>query len=498
MSNITNARVSISKVSLSANSKDGTIVSGLRKEYLPFTGVITQSIANIAPSATPALVIPLVFATAGNGTWLAYLFATIVIALVGVNLNQFTKRSASAGSIYSYVVKGLGTNAGFVSGWSLVMAYTLTAGAVLCGFINYANVLLQYTGVTISPILIGVVGAVAAWYIAYRDIKLSTKIMLSFEVVSLVLIFALAVVVLVKNGFTIDHAQLTLNDVSSTSIRIGLVLAFFSFTGFESAASLGDEAKKPLRTIPRAVTISAIFVGIFFILLSYTEVLGFTGSTTALNEAEAPLALLASKNGVEFFGPLISIGALVSFWACFLACANAGARVLFTMGRHGIFHVAVGDAHENNKTPHIAIVITTILAAVIPLILVGLDNALFDIYGWIGTVATFGFLLNYTLIAIAAPVYLHREKELQPKHIVLSVITVLVLLIPIVGSLYPTPDYPYNLFPYVFVAWLVAGGLWFIIRKSQLPEVSSNIESNVESVHQYYKDIRVRGDGEGI
>jgi amino acid transporter len=54
-----------------------------------------------------------------------------------------------------------------------------------------------------------------------------------------------------------------LKGVSPTSIRIGLVLSFFSFAGFESAASLGDEAKKPLKTIPKAIIISAITVGIF-------------------------------------------------------------------------------------------------------------------------------------------------------------------------------------------------------------------------------------------
>lgn len=88
--------------------------------------VLAQSIASIAPSATPALVIPLVFLFAGNGTWLSYLFATIAILLVGANLNQYTKRSASPGSLYSFVVKGFGAEAGVIAGWALVLADLLT------------------------------------------------------------------------------------------------------------------------------------------------------------------------------------------------------------------------------------------------------------------------------------------------------------------------------------------------------------------------------------
>lgn len=489
---------SIARPSLNVDSKKSIKVSGLRKEYLSFTEVFAQAIALIAPSATPALVIPLVFATAGNGTWLAYLFALLVIALVAANVNEFTKRSASPGSLYAYVVKGLGANVGVVSGWALVLAYFLCAGAVLCGFINYADVLLKLLGISFPYIAIGLVGAAVCWYIAFRDIKLSARIMLAFETVSLVLIFLLAIIVLVKHGFAIDHAQLTLSGVSATSIRIGLVLAFFSYTGFESAASLGDEAKKPLRTIPKAILGSAIFVGLFFIILSYTEVLGFIGSSVTLDQAQAPLANLADYNGVHIFGTLISIGAMVSFWACFLACINAGARVLFSMGQHKIFFSSIGDAHETNKTPHIAITVITLLSTIIPLILVGLGNALFDIYGWIGTLATFGFLLNYGLIALSVPAYLHREKELRTKHIVLSVITVLVLLIPIVGSVYPLPAYPYNLFPFIFVAWLIVGGLWLLIRNFQSPGVGSNLETSIETIHQHFRDVRAGGDGEGI
>ena len=176
--------VSVPKVS-------NTSKSGLRDSCLSATEVLGQAIANIAPSATPALVIPLVFATAGNGTWLAYLFALVAIVLVGANLNQFTRRSASPGSLYSYVAKGLGPSVGVVAGWSLVLGYLLTGSAVICGFVNYANVLLAYAGVAPSialSIVLALFGAVSAFWVSFKDIKLSTKLMLGLELVSLAII----------------------------------------------------------------------------------------------------------------------------------------------------------------------------------------------------------------------------------------------------------------------------------------------------------------------
>jgi hypothetical protein len=83
--------------------------AGLRRDALPFVETLAQSIANIAPTVTPALAIPLVFASSGHGTWLTYLLATVGLLLVSLCINQFARRSATPGSLYSY------TTAGFVA-----------------------------------------------------------------------------------------------------------------------------------------------------------------------------------------------------------------------------------------------------------------------------------------------------------------------------------------------------------------------------------------------
>ncbi|ABS56513.1 amino acid permease-associated region [Methanoregula boonei 6A8] len=473
--------------------------NGLKRSYLSSFEVLGQSIAAIAPSATPALVIPLVFGFAGNGTWLAYVIGLVVFLLVSFSINQFTKRSATPGNLYSFIVKGLGTDAGVITGWGLVLAYLLTASAVLCGYINYANVLIGYSGAAFPPILqaiiLGIIGAAIAWYIAVKDIRLSTRVMLTCEIISMTLITLLAIIVIVNHGFSIDPAQTSLQGVSLSSWGIGLVLAFFSFCGFESATSLGHEAKDPLKTIPRAVITSTAVVGVFFILLSYVEVFSFQGSSTALNNAAAPLTDIANANGIAAFGPLISIGALISFWACFLACINAGSRVLYLMGQHGVVDNRVGNAHESNRTPHIAITASVIAASVIPFILIAYGGGLFDIYGWVGTVGTYGFVFAYALVAIAAPLYLLREKELKRPDIALAAVTILLLAAAIAGSIYSNnaSGAPYSWFIYIFVGWLIAGGAWFLISKRRHPQLSSRITSEIEKVHTEFRVIRANG-----
>src|SRR5258708_5015136 len=111
--------------------------NGLRANYLTLPEVFAQSIGTVAPAATPALLIGTVFASAGNGTWLAYAFASVTLVFAALSINQFASRVASPGSLYVFTGKGLGLSLGVISGWSLIIAYLFTAAAVIGASVNY-------------------------------------------------------------------------------------------------------------------------------------------------------------------------------------------------------------------------------------------------------------------------------------------------------------------------------------------------------------------------
>ena len=438
--------------------------TGLRQDALPFSETLAQSVANIAPSGTPALALALVFASAGAGTWLSYAIATLGLVFVGMNINQFARRSATPGSLYSYTTDGMGPTAGFVAGWGLLVAYLATGVGMVFGFTIFAQGLLASVGIDVPAPVLFAVDAALIWFLAYRDISLSAKAMLAIELASMGVILALAAVVLAKSPVKFDAAQMALEGISFDGIRTGLVLAIFSFVGFESATSLGAEARDPLRTIPRAVTGSTLLVGAFFVLMSYVEVLGFRGASTSLAASQEPLSVIAERFGVPVFGLIISIGALVSFFACGLACVNAVSRILFMMGRDGVLHASVGRAHADNETPHVAVTLASavMLAGALAFTLGGV--AMLDGFSYIGSIAVFGFLLTYVLVSVAAPVFLRRRGELRPRHLVTAVIGVGFMMIPVVGSLSPITAGPNGLppFPYVFAAYMLLGAGWAV------------------------------------
>ena len=451
----------------------------LRADCLTFSEVLAQGIALISPTMTAALVIPLTFASAGEATWLAYLFATLMLLFVTFNLNQFASRSAFAGSMYIYTGRGLGPLGGALSGWCLIWAYLFIAMAGLTGFSFFANQILESFGLHIPTVILFIICTFAAWFFAYRDVQLSSILMLLLEGTSVALILLLAGVVIFKHG-VIDSSQLSLQGISLPGLSLGVVACIFSLVGFEAPTAFGEEAKNPLKNIPKAMIWSLMLTGIFFIIVSYAEVLGMTGSKTTLDKVQAPLTMLADLVQLPFLKLPINLGAILSFFALTLSCLSAGSRILYPMGQHGVFHRSLSLAHPANKTPHIALTLLAILTFIVPTIMHFWQIQTIDAFGYVGTLGAFGFLAAYFLISLASPLYLHRNGWLRPSHIFLSVIAILFLLVPTIGSIYPVPAYPANIFPILFVSYFVVGLTWFLLLFNRHPRVIQEIRQDFE------------------
>jgi amino acid transporter len=459
--------------------------AGLRSGALGFPAVLAQSIALISPTMTAVLIIPLAFSNAGQGTWLAYLFGTVMLLFVVFGLNKFTRRSAAPGAMYTYTTRGLGAGAGVFSGFTLIWSYLFIGIAGLTGFTIFAQQFLSAIGLkgTAPPVLLFAVSALTCWYIAYRDIRLSSILTLVLEGLSVACILSLAAIVLFSHGLPIDHSQLTLKGVGIHGISLAVVACIFSLVGFESATTLGGEAKNPLRNVPRAVIWSLILTGLFMVIMSYVEVFGTRHYATPLGSIAAPLNVISGIYHVSYFKIPVSLGAMISFFSLTLSCLNAGSRIIYPMGQHLVFPRHLGRAHAANGTPHVAITVYVAIMFAVPTVLEMNTNPL-TIFGDAGTLAAFGFLLAYFLITVAAPAYLVKRRELRRRDIVVAVVACLCLLVPTIGSFYPPPPYPLDIFPYIFVGYLLLGGTWLVIVSRRQRGILSDIEAGLEETLQ--------------
>jgi amino acid transporter len=458
----------------------------LRTNALGFPQLLAQSVALISPTMTAVLIIPLAFSIAGDSTWFAYLFATVMLVFTVLALNQFAKRSSTTGSMYAYVAKGLGAASGVVTGWALVWCYLFIGTAGLCGFTLMSEQFLQGLGMhgTVTPFVLFAVSAAVGFIIAFKDVRLSAILTLVLEGLSVACILALSCFILFKHGSPIDSSQIKLSGFSLKGLDFAVVVCIFSLVGFEAASTMGGEARNPLVNVPKAVIWSLLLTGLFMVVMCYVEALGAKHSHLGLASLGAPLQTLAGAYHVSFFKVPVSLGGMVSFFALTLSCVNSGSRIMMPLAKHGFVPNKLHGTHATNLTPHSCIALYYGVLIVGVFIWHGLGGSVLTMFGDAGTLAATGFLFAYFMTVVAAPVYLRKLGELTQTHVIVAVVGFLLLMVPLVGLFYPLPAFPIDIFPAIFAAYMLAGGGWLYVLNKRVPGTLDAIEASLEAALQ--------------
>jgi len=445
-----------------------------------------QAIASIAPSAVIAFTAASIFLGAGNGTMFAFVLATVVILCVGYIVSMFARRHASAGSLYTYVAQGLGPKGAFAAGVALLIGSWGIAAGSLGGSVAYASDLLQIFGIpatgTVWLIALTVVIGGAATFFTIRGIRISARISLVLELLSVAIILVLLVCSLVWLGPDAwDPSQFSFEGVPLQGVATGMVLGILGFVGFSSADALGREARNPKTAIPRAIMWSAVVVGVLYVFSAYTQiaVLG-----DELGEVASPLQAINERVGMPpWFAPVLVFGVAASFFAVVVAPLNVVGRIIYVMGKEGVAPDHFGRTHETLLTPHRVLLIAGPAAIVLDIILLLVGTAPMDITVWVDTYGTYGYMVAYALVAIAGVVYTTREG--MPNKIVwlCAVVAVAGMAYVFFANVVPVPAWPLNILPYLFAATMLLAftRLWWL--RAKRPEVLARIgKTHVEEM----------------
>ncbi len=453
----------------------------LRRNSLSLVEAIGQSVCSLSPTFTPALGVAVVGGMAGSESWLVYALATVSLVIVAINIGKLAKRIPAAGSFFLYVSRTLGPSFGLLSGWAMLVAYLFTAVALTVATSIFFKDFVVAIGIkaVVPNFLIYIAVSALIFLLAYRDVKMSTRLGLSLEVLSVAAILIVCFFIWHKAGFKLDPEQVHLKGASFGSIAPPIVFAIFSWVGFESAATLAKEIRNPEVVVPRAIIATCIIVGIFFTFTTYIVVMGFQDSGTKLGASAAPLNDLTSGMA-SWVSTFIYFAAAISCFACSLGQLTAFARMLFSLGRYQFVHNSMGMVHKHHGTPHLAIGVGVVLNAI--LCIVFSHDGEINLVGWFGTIATFGFLTVYFLCSVCAPILIYREGKLKAGDVILGGLGAICMAAAFFGSIYPVPAAPYNYFPWGFVVYMLIGVVWFFILKNRAPQTLLGIEHDLESL----------------
>jgi len=407
-------------------------MAGLKWRAIGFVDVLAQSVGAIAPTAAAASTPALVVGQTGGALLLCLLLAWLLVGGVSAAIKQFTQRMRAPGSLYTFTTKGLGPNAGFAAAFALVVGYGFVAMFGLVGAGMYAQNLVGTAGVHSggwgAAAGVALFGAVC-FVVLRRGIRLSARVTLVVELVAVALMLTLLGIVLSHADAAALTRPVTAGVPSPGHLAAGTAVAMTAFVGFESAAALGRETRRPFFTIPRTMRWTVLAVGFAYLASMYIQQVGTETFGLPLADNDLAMTQLAGHSGVPWMGRLVEFGQATSLVACAIASLTALSRVLFTLGREGVLPAAVGWADPLRGTPLVALAAVIPVTVAVPLVLLGIGWTPWHTMSALLVVSAVGYLTAYTLVCAAAPAFLRRIGELTPRVGVVSSVAAAVLAV---------------------------------------------------------------------
>ncbi len=438
----------------------------LRKGSIGLVGVLMQSIAQISPTLGVFYTIAFNTGQAGKSAPLTYLAAFIVCLLIAVPIRGLARHLPSAGGFYTYVSQGIGPRWGFITGWLYAIMVTIVPAA-----------LAAFTGGVLHDELNSKYGFGLPWWVysllilmicfgcAYRGIVISIRFLVVMSVFEVCVGLGLALTGVVNPG----PGGVTGSGFNPTSIGsssgffLAIVLSIFAFTGFESAAAVGEESRDPKRIVPRAITGSLVLIGAFYVICAWGLQIGWgVNNLDALaNSPTAPAFVLADRLWGSAGSIIVLIALVNSGLGVCIACTTSSTRTLFGMARTGALPEPLARVSRTFGTPITAVYLQSAVAIAI-LLVVGLPLGNYNLFNLLGTTGTFVYIPIFILSNVAAFLYFrrqHPEEFSVVNYVVCPVISTVALITIGYKSMVPLPASPIDYAPLIAAAYLLLGVL---------------------------------------
>jgi APA family basic amino acid/polyamine antiporter len=409
-------------------------------------------------------------AHAGPGVVLSFAIAGLVSLLAALCYAEMAAAVPTAGSAYTYAYATIGEIFAWIIGWDLILEFALGAAVVARGWSGYLQELFDLPTSLFgedAPVNVGAVAIVAVLaVVAIVGIRESARVTNTLVVIKV----AVCAFIIVAGAFFVKSANLTpfvpasqpvkegtsgldqplsqvLFGIEPTAFGMAGVLTaaavvFFSYTGFEAVANLGEETRKPSRDLPLGLLgtlgiCTVLYIGVALVLtgmVDYREI-----------NTGAPIASAFESVGAHWAANLIAVAAVAGLTSVILVDIVAMGRIGFSMGRDRLLPPSVAKVHPKWGTPYRITAATAVLVMVLAG-LVPLDE--------LANLVSIGTLFAFVIVSIAVPILRRTKPEMKrPFRVPLSPV------IPVASALarvYLMTNLSLETW-YRFLIWMVLG-----------------------------------------
>ena len=321
---------------------------------------------------------------AGPSLILVIILNGIIAFMTAMAYAELGSSFPEAGGAFVWVKKGLGNLAGHITGWISWFANAVACGLYSLSFSFYFSfmlfsVILPSLGFhfffgeeNIFQRLTALAIILLIGWVNYRGVagtgKLG-KIIVYLEILVLGVFIVFGLLSFFREP-SLQTSFVPFLPMGFFGLISAMGLMYIGFEGSEIIVQSGEELKNPRRNIPRAIFLSLGIICFLYLLIIFSALAGGP-SWQVLSEAGQGALVRASG----FFMPglewLIVFGGLLAASAALNATIFSSSHVSFSMGRAGTLPSFLAKVHPKNRTPYVAIVISTVLvmlvAGILPL-----------------------------------------------------------------------------------------------------------------------------------
>jgi len=296
---------------------------------------------------------------AGAFSLVAWVIAGIYCILTGFCFAECAAKLPRAGGLYSYAHAAFGDFVGFMTGWAFWFGYWITIATEQWAVAWYLKFFLPELS-DFFRITIAAASGLILTMLNFRGVKSSGEVEDTFTVGKLLPLILFAAVGLFFINFQNYYPLLPAGKELLPAIGSATILVLWAYQGAEIITVPEEEIKNAKKTVPKAIIISVVTVMAVYLLVSGVA-LGvakwetFTGS-------ESPLADIAQTFLGKAGGIILAVGGLISILGALNAVILASARISFAMSRDKLFPKSFSRLHPKFRTPHVALLIQTVLA----------------------------------------------------------------------------------------------------------------------------------------
>lgn len=412
--------------SSSATSSEPSRRDRLKPEAIGLVGVVFMVVAFSAPTTAMTGNLPVAVGFGnGIGAPAGFMIATVVLTIFSIGFVSLARHITAAGAFYTFVSRGSSRIPGLAAGVMSMFTYmTMEAGLIGIFSVFTQQAFSEQLGIDLRWPVYAALAAVTIAVLSHFDISVAAKVLGLVLLCEIGILAGTAFSVLFQGGGpdgiiwqSVNPATaLSTNGVAGGVVGLGLLMAFWSWVGFESTAIYGEESKDPKRVVPQATLIAVVGIGVFYSFISWMAVsANGAARSVELATSENPFELLYTPTrtyigewGVVVFEWLVVLGS----FACALAIHNSAARYLFAFGRDRLLWHRLGEAHPRYASPWVASLVQSLFAAALLVVcLISGSDPYATLFVLVAILATICLLIVQTMCSISVITYFHVRKE---------------------------------------------------------------------------------------